>query len=89
MADNTATTAGNRIFGTITSQNYNHLESTAGGTFAAMPNDVVGGDPALGALANNGGPTFTHLPGGASVVLNTIPNGTNECGTTLRSISAL
>ena len=83
VADNTAPTAGPNIFGTITSQNYNHIEGTAGGTFAAMPNDVVAGDPALGGLANNGGPTFTHLPGGASVILNTIPAGTNECGTTV------
>ncbi len=80
VADNTAPTGPN-ISGTITSQNFNHIEDPIGGTFVAMPNDVVAGDPALGALANNGGLTFTHLP--AALVLDTIPNGTNECGTTI------
>jgi hypothetical protein len=37
------------------------------------------GDAALGPLANNGGPTLTHLPG--APVLNSIPNGVNDCGT--------
>ena len=80
VADNTAP-AGPNISGTITSQNFNHIEDPIGGTFAAMPNDVVAGDPALGALANNGGPTFTHLP--AALVLDTIPPASNECGTTV------
>ena len=48
-----------------------------------MANDVTGTDPQLGPLANNGGPTFTHLPMGGSVVLNTIAGGTSECGTTV------
>jgi CSLREA domain-containing protein len=82
VADNTAP-SGPDISGTITSQNYNHIENPMGGTFAAMPNDVIAGDPNLGALANNGGPTLTHFPGGGSPVINTIPSGTNECGTTV------
>lgn len=99
VADNTATTSGPDIFGVITSQDYNHVENTAGGTFLVdaggkqvktsptnflpLPNDVTGTDPALGALANNGGTTLTHLPAVASPVINTIPNGTNDCGTTV------
>ena len=83
VADNTAAGSGPDIFGTITSQNYNHVENTTGGTFVAMPNDVTGSDPLLGPLANDGGPTFTHLPMGGSVVLNTIAGGTSECGTTV------
>src|SRR5205814_8883987 len=82
VTDNTAP-SGPDIFGKITSQDYNHVESTADGTFAAMANDVTGSDPQLGPLANNGGPTATHLPGAASPVLDTIPNGTSECGTTI------
>ncbi|MEZ4709298.1 MAG: tandem-95 repeat protein [Caldilineaceae bacterium] len=31
---------------------------------------------ALGALANNGGPTLTHLPGTGSAAIGAIPNGT-------------
>lgn len=96
VGDNTAAT-GPDIFGTITSQDYNHVENTSGGTFFvntgknqgkmidtsffALPNDVTGTDPQLAALANNGGSTLTHLPAVASPVMNTIPNGTNDCGT--------
>ena len=88
VADNTAPT-GPDIFGTITSQNFNHIESTAGGTFVAMANDVTGTDPQLDPLANNGGPTATHRPMGGSVVLNTIAGGTSECGTTVTVDSAV
>jgi CSLREA domain-containing protein len=83
VADNTAPTAGPDISGTITSQDFNHVEDTTGGTFATMANDVTGTDPGLGALANNGGPTFTHLPGAGSPVLNTIAGGASDCGTTV------
>ena len=97
VADNTAGT-GPDIFGTITSQDYNHVENTIGGTFRptsggkgkaiepvffVMPNDVTGVDPQLGLLANNGGATMTHLPAVASPVVNIIPNGTSDCGTTV------
>ncbi|MBK8464639.1 MAG: CSLREA domain-containing protein [Chloracidobacterium sp.] len=64
----------------VTSANYNHIKN-APITFIPAANDVLGSDPALGVLANNGGPTQTHLPDGASLALNTIPNGTNGCGT--------
>ncbi len=94
VADNTATTSGPDIFGTITSQDYNHVEDVTGGvffassarkgketsTFFALPNDVTGSDPLLGALANNGGTTLTHLPAIASPVANTIPSGASDCG---------
>lgn len=97
VGDNAATT-GPDIFGTITSQDYNHVENTSGGTFLVesgkesmlittsflpLPNDVTGTDPQLAALANNGGTTLTHLPGMLSPVTNTIPNGTNDCGTVI------
>ncbi len=81
FADNTAS-AGRDVSDFVASADYNHVES-AGVGFVPAAHDVTGSDPALGALANNGGLTFTHLPGGASVVLNTIPNGTNGCGTTV------
>ncbi len=96
VADNTAS-VGRDIFGTITSQNYNHIENITGGVFfadaanniedetgfMALPNDVTGIDPMLGPLADNGGATFTHLPALASPVINTIPNGVGDCGTTV------
>ncbi len=87
VADNTAAT-GPDIFGTITSQDYNHVENTSGGTFFAdapfaLANDVTGTDPQLGALGNNGGPTQTQVPAMTSPVINTIPSGASECGTTV------
>ena len=81
VADNTAAAAGPDIFGPITSQDYNHVESTTGGTFVALANDVTGSDPVLGPLADNGGLTLSHLPGGASPILNTITG--SDCGTTV------
>lgn len=98
IADNAAPTSPD-IAGTITSQDYNHVENTSGGTFfvslggekgkaittsfIVLPNDVTGTDPMLAPLANYGGTTLTHLPILTSPVLNTIPNGTNDCGTTI------
>jgi CSLREA domain-containing protein len=82
VADNTAGT-GPDIFGTITSQDYNHVENTAGGAFAPLANDVTGSDPQLGPLAFNSGTTQNHLPAAASPVVNTIPSGTSDCGTTV------
>ncbi len=99
VGDNAAGGSAPDIFGTITSQDYNHVENTSGGTFFtgtdgkqgkmmttaffALPNDVTGTDPQLGVLMNNGGTTQTHLPASSSPVVNTIPNGTNDCGTTV------
>lgn len=80
VADNTATT-GPDIFGVITSQNYNHVENPADGTFVPGTGDVTGTDPGLTALALNGGTTLNHRPGAGSPVLDTIPNGINGCGT--------
>jgi CSLREA domain-containing protein len=80
VGDNTGA-IGPDIFGSITSQDYNHIEDLTDGTFAPMGNDVTGSDALLGPLANNGGTTQTHLPG--YVVANLIPNGTSGCGTTV------
>ncbi|MEM7053976.1 MAG: IPTL-CTERM sorting domain-containing protein [Pseudomonadota bacterium] len=41
----------------------------------------LGADPLLGPLQDNGGPTFTHLPGEGSPAYELIPDGTNGCGT--------
>lgn len=83
VADNTIGTGGTGpdISGTITSGNYNHVENLAGGTFAPMANDVTGTDPKLTPLALNGGTTLNYKPAPTSPVLDTIPTGTNGCGT--------
>ncbi|MBK7705792.1 MAG: VCBS repeat-containing protein [Acidobacteria bacterium] len=69
------------IFGAINSQDYNHIENTAGATIGGTTTNNTTGDAILGALANNGGSTQTHLPGAGSAALNAIPNATNDCGT--------
>ena len=82
IADNTLGSTGTApdISGTVNSQDYNHIEDPTGATIGGTTANNATGDPQLGALGANGGPTNTHLPGSASPVLNTIPNGTNDCG---------
>ncbi|MDO8615592.1 MAG: right-handed parallel beta-helix repeat-containing protein [Dehalococcoidia bacterium] len=47
--------------GTLDSQGYNLVQSTAGCTIVGVTTgDITGQDPLLGARANNGGPTATH-----------------------------
>ncbi|HMJ09442.1 MAG TPA: choice-of-anchor Q domain-containing protein [Pyrinomonadaceae bacterium] len=74
------------ILGTVNSQDYNHVEDITGTVFTGVTtNNVTGVDAGLGALAPNGGPTQTHLPGAGSLVINAIPSGTNDCGTAITS----
>ena len=82
IADNSIGTGGSApdVAGTIVSQNYNHIEDPTGATITGTTTNNTTGDPQLGPLANNGGPTLTHLPGAGSVVVNSIPSGTNDCG---------
>jgi len=42
--------------------------------------DLNSTDAHLGPLANNGGPTLTHLPGAGSPAIDAIPLGANGCG---------
>jgi CSLREA domain-containing protein len=42
----------------------------------SAPHDQQGVDPRLGALASNGGPTLTQLPGAGSPAIDLIPPGT-------------
>ncbi|HXB37052.1 MAG TPA: choice-of-anchor Q domain-containing protein, partial [Acidimicrobiales bacterium] len=60
--------------GTITSLGYNLIGDSTCGTAAAT--DVIGKDPQLGSLANNGGPTATLLPAGNAPEVGAIPQGT-------------
>ncbi|MFK7955160.1 MAG: beta strand repeat-containing protein [Lysobacterales bacterium] len=67
-ADNTiiaggVASAGNDIQGTLTSADFLIIQDTAGATVGgATDNSSLDTDPLLGALANNGGPTLSHLP---------------------------
>jgi CSLREA domain-containing protein len=44
----------------ITSQGHNLIGNTSGCTFLLQGTDILGLDPLLGPLADNGGPTLTH-----------------------------
>ena len=62
---------GENIFnfgGTVTSHGYN-LSSDDGGGYLTGAGDQINTDPLLGALQDNGGPTFTHalLPGSPAI----------------------
>jgi hypothetical protein len=83
VGDNSFGTGGSApdISGAVNSQDYNHIEDPTGATITGSTANNTTGDAALGPLANNGGPTLTHLPG--APVLNAIPNGVNDCGTTV------
>jgi uncharacterized repeat protein (TIGR01451 family) len=49
--------------GTLTSLGHNLIQSTAGATIVGVTaGNIVGQNALLGPLANNGGPTKTHLP---------------------------
>ncbi|HSI87587.1 MAG TPA: carboxypeptidase-like regulatory domain-containing protein, partial [Pyrinomonadaceae bacterium] len=85
VADNSVGTGGTGpdILGTVNSQDYNHIESLAGATITGTTTNNSTGPPLLGPLAYNGGSTHTHLPQAGSPLINAIPSGTNDCGTTV------
>lgn len=85
VADNAVGTGGTApdISGSVNSEDYNHIEDLTGATIGGTTTNNSTGDPMLGPLASNGGPTLTHLPNTGSVVVNAIANGTNDCGTAI------
>src|SRR5690606_18192547 len=54
-----------------------------GATITGTTTNNSTGPAMLGPLADNGGTTETHLPMAGSVLINAIPSGTNDCGTTV------
>jgi hypothetical protein len=60
--------------GVVTSLGYNLIDNTNCGTAAAT--DIIGKDPQLGPLANNGGPTQTLLPADSAPEVGAIPDAT-------------
>ncbi len=82
VADNTSTT-GPDISGTVNSQDYNHIEDLTGATITGTTTNNATGSANLGILQVNGSGPKTHLPNAGSPVINTIPNGVSDCGTTI------
>jgi hypothetical protein len=72
-----ADSSGSNCSGTITDAGFN-LEDDTGAScgFSATEHDLVGVNPQLGTLGDNGGPTQTLEPDPTSPVLDQIPNPT-------------
>jgi CSLREA domain-containing protein len=73
--------------GTLTSEGYNLIENTDCAIMGDLTGNVVGVDPKVGPLQDNGGPTLTHalLPGSPAIdVGNPATPGSGEaaCSTT-------
>jgi hypothetical protein len=74
VADNTATGGGPDIFGTVVSQGYNLIRTTADATIDGdLTGNLTGQDPKLGVLADNGGPTQTISLLTGSPAIDAIP----------------
>ncbi len=58
LADNTGLNSDSEATGSLTSQGYNLLGNSLS---AGMASDILTSDAMLGALADNGGPTMTHV----------------------------
>jgi hypothetical protein len=65
--------------GSVTSRGYNLIDNL-NSCGAAGPGDIVGQNPQLGALGNNGGPTQTELPASGSHAIGGVP--ANVCSAT-------
>lgn len=70
----------------VTSAGYNLVESGDDWS-GSVASDLIGSDPQLDALADNGGSTQTHAVQASSDAINAVPNGTfpsvtlDQCGT--------
>jgi len=76
LANNTSGT-GPECSGSLISHGYNLIKNIADCGFTVHPTDILNKDPLLGPLADNGGPTKTHLPAANSPVLDRVPS--QEC----------
>ncbi|MGB7329602.1 MAG: SdrD B-like domain-containing protein [Rubripirellula sp.] len=62
IAGNTSVNGGPNVYGTLTSLGGNLVIGTSGSTGFGASGDIFPSDAMLGSLADNGGPTWTHLP---------------------------
>jgi len=74
IADNTATTTGPDCSGNLESYGYNLIKNATGWTISGdATGNLIGLDPKLGPLADNGGLTFTHALLSDSPAIDAIP----------------
>jgi hypothetical protein len=82
VADNTASSGPDcLIAATFTSIGHNLIANTAGCNYPLAGNDLLNIAPLLGSLQDNGGPTETQALLAGSPAIDTIPEGSNGCGT--------
>ncbi|MCR4410833.1 MAG: Ig-like domain-containing protein [Thermoguttaceae bacterium] len=69
IANNRADVSGPDVRSAVTSRGHNLVGNTAGSSGFGAAGDLLGVDPLLGPLADNGGPTQTHalLPGSPAI----------------------
>ena len=77
MAGNT----GGNCSGAVTDRGYNLEFTPFGSDSCAFVRHAVSGDPRLGGLRRNGGPTRTMALLAGSPAIDAIPRGANGCGT--------
>jgi Carboxypeptidase regulatory-like domain len=76
VANNTASGTAPDIFGSVVSQGYNLIENVTGSTITgSLVGNILGQDPILLPLGNNGGATFTHALGISSPAIDTGDTG--------------
>ena len=74
LAGNTGTVSGPDCGGALTSQGNNLVGNTSGCPIAnQQPTDIIGQNPQLGLLADNGGPTQTHALAPSSPAIDAGP----------------
>jgi hypothetical protein len=79
LLENSGKSCGSAVGAPIVSGGYNAVADATCTAFT-QTGDLQNATLLLGALASNGGPTLTHLPGAGSPAINAIPNGTaNLC----------
>jgi CSLREA domain-containing protein len=76
LGDNVGSAGGPDCFGTLESWGHNLIGNLDGCTVLSEPSDLLGVTPGLTPLADNGGPTLTHLPEPLSLALD---NGAEWC----------
>jgi hypothetical protein len=70
LSDNTAGACANSGGSSYTSAGFNLISTVTGCTITPLASDLTGRGAQLGALANNGGSTLTHLPGFTSPLID-------------------
>jgi hypothetical protein len=87
VASNVVTETGSDCAGPVSSGGFNLLGDTSGCTLTGATAGNIVASPALGPLADNGGPTRTHQPLSGSPAIDAIPAATCATDTDQRGLT--